>query len=143
MKLIKRNDGFMPSIWNSIYEDDWLNYPTRFRTESNTPAINIKENDESFEVALAAPGMKKEDFKIDVDNDLLTISAEETVENESKDEKYTRREFHYSSFKRSFTLPDAVDGENIAASYKDGVLEVTIPKKEEAKPKPPKKIEVS
>ena len=143
MKLIKRNDGFMPSILNSIYEDDWLNYPARFRTESNTPAINIKESDESFEVALAAPGMKKENFKIDVDNDLLTISAEDKVENETNDEKYTRREFHYSSFKRTFTLPDAVDGENIAASYKDGVLEVTIPKKEEAKPKPPKKIEIS
>lgn len=93
---------------------------------------------------MAAPGMKKGDFKINVDNSLLTISSQKQEEQkEGEGEKYTRREFAYQAFTRSFTLPNSADADKISASYNDGILTVTIPKKEEAKPKPPKSIEIS
>jgi HSP20 family protein len=145
MKLVKRNDGLFPSIWNTVNDDDWFGFPDTFKSGTVAPAVNIKENDENFEISLAAPGKKKEDFKIDLHNDVLTISSEEKTnhEEEDSDGKYTRREFNYSSFKRSFTLPESVEDENISAAYNDGVLQITIPKKEELKPKLPKTIQIS
>jgi HSP20 family protein len=87
--------------------------------------------------------MKKSDFIIDVENKILSISSEVTKEQEEKDEIYTRREFGYSSFKRTFTLPDSIESDKVKASYEDGILMVTLPKREEAKQKPPKRIEIS
>ena len=94
---------------------------------------------------MAAPGMKKSDFRIELDGNLLTINSEATNQNEEKDgERYTRREFSYQSFQRSFTLPkEVVDSDKINARYEDGVLRLLIPKKEEAKPKPAKMIAIS
>jgi HSP20 family protein len=97
------------------------------------PAVNIIERKEDYLVSLAAPGLKKEDFKIDLEGNMLSISSEKEEENEEKDEKYTRKEYSYSSFERSFTLPDEVNKDKIDAQYKDGVLELVLPKKEEAK----------
>ena len=92
---------------------------------------------------VAAPGFEKGDFKLEVDHDLLTISSEKKVENETKDgEQFTKREFSYQSFSRSFTLPNTADGERIEANYDNGILRITIPKKEEAKPKPSRVIEI-
>src|SRR6185437_8162780 len=97
------------------------------------PAVNISENKERFEVSLAAPGMKKADFNIDVERNTLTISAETKAEKEEKDERYTRKEYSYSSFSRSFTLPEGVNKDKIDASYDNGVLTLSLPKTEDAK----------
>ena len=143
MKLIKRNDGLLPSMWDSFYHDDWFTLPNTPKSNTTTPAINIMENENDFIIELAVPGMKKDDFNIDIEKNLLTISAEKRTENENKDTTYTRKEFGYLAFERSFTLPETVDGDKINAKYTDGVLGITIPKKEEAKPKPPKKIQIA
>ena len=145
MKLMKRNDAFFPTVWEDFFDRDWFNTPSIAHTGVSVPAVNIKESDEGFGVEMAVPGMKKEDFKVDLDHNLLTISAEEKSEESEKDAegKYTRREFNYRSFKRTFTLPESADAEKIQATYKDGVLAINIPKKEEAKPKPVKMIEIA
>lgn len=144
MKLMKRNNGFFPTLWSGFADDDWFRTPELTNWTSSTPAVNIMETDDGFKVEMAVPGMNKEDFHIDLDKDVLTISAEDKFENEEKDTegRYTRREFSYSSFNRSFNLPKMIDGDKITATYMDGVLGITIPKKEEAKPKPPVAIKV-
>jgi HSP20 family protein len=98
------------------------------------PAVNVKENDKNYEIEVSAPGMKKEDFNISVENRILTISAEVKEEKEVKDDKYTRREFVSSSFSRSFSLPENVDENNIQGHYENGILKVTVSKVEERKP---------
>lgn len=122
---------------------DWNN--SNFSNSgSSIPAVNVRESQDSFEVEMAAPGMAKKDFRIELDNNLLTISSEKKSENEHKEgERYTKREFSYQSFQRSFTLPkDVVDVDKIQARYEDGMLRLSIPKKEEAKPRPPKQIAI-
>ena len=99
----------------------------------NVPAVNITDRKDDYLVSMAAPGLKKEDFKIDVEGNMLTISSEKEEKNEEKDEKYTRQEYSYSSFGRSFTLPNEVNKDKIDAHYQDGVLKLVLPKKEEAK----------
>lgn len=145
MKLIRRNDAFFPSLWEDFFDRDWSNVPSFVNAGVSVPAVNIKESEDDYSVEIAVPGMKKEDFKVDLDHNLLTISAEEKTEDSDKDAegRYTRREFNYRSFKRTFTLPETADAEKIHASYKDGVLVIDIPKKEEAKPKPAKMIEIA
>ena len=143
MKLMKRNNDILPSMWDSFAHDDWFTMPGRTKTGTNVPAINIQDNDNEFLIELAVPGMKKSDFKIDIENDILTISAEKRKEDEINEANYTRREFSYTAFNRSFTLPETVDSDKIEASYTDGVLGILIPKKEEAKPRPPKKIQIA
>jgi HSP20 family protein len=133
---------FMDDDWNNLF--DWRN---RNYSPSTTtlPSVNVKETKDEFVVEMAAPGMKKEDFDIQLDNNMLTIRSEKKHENEQKDEdgKYSRREFSYQSFQRSFNLDQqVVDDDNISATYEDGILSLTIPKKEEAKEKPPRSIEV-
>jgi HSP20 family protein len=103
----------------------------------------VVENEGQFRIELAAPGLTREDFNVNVHEDVLTISSEKKTEDEEGKENYTRREFGYASFKRSFNLPETVDGDNIAATYNAGILNVTLPKKEQAKPKEPKMIEVA
>ncbi len=146
MKLIKRNNPYQPTfptIWDDFFGKDLLNFesPNVFKSH---PAVNISENDNHFKIELAAPGLKKEDIKIEIDNDLLAISYEHKEEKSEEEKgKYTKKEFSYSSFKRSFNLPeDIVDADAINAKYDNGVLVLTIPKKEEAQPKPVKSIEI-
>lgn len=143
MKLIKRFDGLTPALWDNLSYDDWFLKPANSNFKNGLPATNILNNEEAFVIEMAVPGMQKSDFKIDVDNDVLTISSEENSETEKTEENYTRREFYFNSFKRSFTLPEITDSEKIVAKYKDGVLAINIPKKEEAKPKPVKFIEIA
>ncbi len=97
----------------------------------DVPAVNIKEENDKFVLEMAAPGMKKDDFQINLDNYQLTISSEKKEEKKEKDDNYTRREFLYSSFSRSFTLPKSIDVEKIKADYKNGILNIVLPKKEE------------
>ncbi len=148
MALTRSNSSLFPGFTN--FFDDFLNtelghWRNQNFSSTNTtlPAVNIKEDDDQFTVEMAAPGMAKGDFKINLDNHLLTITSERKAENKEENEKYSRREFAYHSFRRSFTLPESADSEKIQAKYENGVLEVQIPKKEEAKPQPPKQIEIS
>ncbi|HLI93488.1 MAG TPA: Hsp20/alpha crystallin family protein, partial [Puia sp.] len=99
----------------------------------SVPAVNIAEQKDHYVVSLAAPGMKKDDFKIDIDGNTLTISAETEETKEEKEDKYTRKEFNYSSFSRSFSLPDWVNKDKIDATYENGLLKLTLPKTEEAR----------
>jgi HSP20 family protein len=148
MSLVKR-ENYLPT-WSNFFNDflnrDWYDWSNQNFSLTNTtiPSVNIKENENEFEVEMAAPGMTKDDFKIELNNSVLTISSEKQTENQSKEDKnVTRREFSYQSFSRSFTLPVIVETEKITAKYENGILRVNIPKKEEAKPKPLKQIKVS
>ncbi|MFO7978404.1 MAG: Hsp20/alpha crystallin family protein [Bacteroidales bacterium] len=106
------------------------------------PATNILEKEDAFVIELAAPGRKKEDFKLQVDNRVLSVSLEEKEEQKEQQERFTLKEFHLEPFSRSFSLPKQTDGENIKASYQNGVLSITIPMKKEEKP-PVKQIEIA
>ena len=107
----------------------------------NRPAVNVIESSDNFKIEVAAPGLTKKDININVEKDILTISAEREI-NQKEEEKYSRREFSYDNFKRTFQLPDTVDAANIKATFKNGILEVTLTKKEEAKELPPRAIEI-
>lgn len=110
---------------------------------SSVPKVNIQEFDDKFEVFMAAPGMNKEDFNIRIEDNLLTISSEKKEENNENTEKYTRKEYSYQSFSRSFIVPkDVVNSENITAKYENGELYISLPKKEEAKAQPPREITI-
>ena len=108
------------------------------------PSVNVKETDNEFKLEIAAPGLKKEDFKLNLENNVLTIASEKEENTEEKDNGYARKEFSYYSFSRSFTLPEkVVDAEKIEAKYENGVLEILIPKREEEKPKPVREISIN
>jgi len=106
------------------------------------PTVNVVENEDTYSLKLAAPGLEKKDFELNIDKNLLTISVEKEIET-TEGERYTRREFSYNKFIRSFRLPKTVKTEDISAAYKNGILTVTLPKKEEAKELPPRKVKIS
>ncbi|GER60622.1 Hsp20/alpha crystallin family protein [Patiriisocius marinus] len=118
-------------------------FTSNFNTGITLPKVNIKETADDYIVEMAVPGLKKSDIKIDVDNQLLAISSEAKEEKETTQDNYTRREFGYSSFKRTFTLPETVDDDKINAKYVDGILNIVLPKKEEAKQRPSRSISIS
>ena len=133
----------MPSIVDEFFGKDMLaNLFDDYQTGISVPAVNVIEGKDDFRIEVAAPGLDKNDFSIDVKNNVLFISCEKEKRDEQKDEKIMRREFSYGSFSRSFSLPNSVNSEKISAKHKDGVLNIHIPKKEEAKEKPPKKIDI-
>jgi len=142
MNLVKRNSLPFPSLVDEFLKQDWFGGVQNYG--ATVPAVNIKETDTAFSLELAAPGKTKEDFAIEIDHNVLTISSEVKSENEQKDDtgRYTRREFSYSSFRRAFTLPDSINSDTINATYENGVLHVTLPKKEEALPKPKRLIDI-
>ncbi|HEY0678832.1 MAG TPA: Hsp20/alpha crystallin family protein [Chitinophagaceae bacterium] len=117
-------DFFKP--WNEIFDSGWGRMTT-------LPAVNITDTIDEYKVSLAVPGLKKDDFMIDVDGNILTISSEKEETKEDKDAKYTRKEYSFTSFSRSFTLPEEVNREKIEAAYEDGVLKIRLPKREEVK----------
>ncbi|WP_299210549.1 Hsp20/alpha crystallin family protein [uncultured Dokdonia sp.] len=116
---------------------------SNFNTGMTLPKVNIREVTDAYFVDMAVPGMRKEDFQIDLDNHVLSISSEISQEENNQEEIYTRREFGYASFKRTFTLPESIEEAKIQATYVDGILRVQLPKKEEAKQKPPRTITIS
>lgn len=143
MSLIKRSD------WPSLLRDSWLSdffdndrYFDSDLLQRSVPAVNIVEKDKVFEIELAAPGLNKKDFDITVDKGVLTISAEKETQKEEKEENFTRKEFNYQTFSRSFALPEYVSDENIKANYENGILKLEVVKKVPAKA-PKKAIEVS
>ena len=121
---------------------DWNNW--NFSSANSTiPAVNIKENDEAFIIEVAAPGMSKENFSVNLDGDRLLITSEIKDEKHENVENYSRREFSYQSFQRSFAIPQSsVDGDKINAKYTDGILMINLPKREEIKPKSAKRIDI-
>ncbi|PZR22635.1 MAG: heat-shock protein [Flavobacterium psychrophilum] len=150
MNLIKRNGSQLPGFQRLFFDDifgrelfNWEN--NNFSSTSTTlPSVNIKETGDSYEVEVAAPGMEKSDFNVTLDGNLLTISSVREHKQTMQQENFTRREFSYQSFQRSFELPkNVVDEEHITARYENGLLLLTVPKKEEAKQKPPRTIEIS
>jgi len=148
MKLAKVSDRLFPTfpsfIDNFFSRDlmDWNN--SNFsNTDSTIPAVNIKEKNDSFLIEVAAPGLSKENFTVNLDGDRLLITSEKKEEKDEHETNYSRREFSYQSFQRSFTIPrETVDGDKISAKYNDGILMIILPKKEEVKPKPAKRIDI-
>lgn len=149
MTLVKRNGSMnpLPMLFDDLFNRDLFNWSNSNFSDTNTtiPAVNIKETAENYEVEVAAPGMTKKDFKVELDGNELTISSERSNHTQKKDdERYSRREFSYQSFQRTFNLQkDVVDLDKIEAKYENGLLHLLIPKKEEAKQKPPKLIQIS
>ena len=139
MNLIRKQAPFFPSLIDDFINQDW-----NLKTPSSTtlPAVNIKDLDAQFEIELAVPGMKKSDFEIEVEDGLLSISSSLEEEQVTEKGKFTRREFSYNSFKRTFTIPDSVDPSSIEAQYSDGVLQLRLPKRKEALPQPKKLIKI-
>lgn len=146
MSLIKtrKNGDLFPSVLSDFFDTDkffnnrWLER----EFQETLPSVNIRENGKEFNVELAAPGFNKSDFKINLEENVLTISAEKKEEKKEENERYTRKEFSYNSFSRSFTVPPTASGDKIEAKYNDGILKLSIPKKEEAKTLPKKEIKV-
>lgn len=134
------------TLFNEFFNGGQADLRHREMASHNTPAVNVKESPEKFEIEVAAPGFSKENFKLNLNANLLTISGskEETAADASTAEKarYTRREWQYSQFERSFTLPNSIATEAIGASYENGVLHIVLPKRDEAKEKPARAIEI-
>ncbi len=133
-QLLTKATERMPFVFDDFFKpwNEWFDGGLSART-MNIPAVNITEHKEEYLVSLAVPGMKKDDFKIDVDANMLTISSEKEENKEEKDKKFTRKEYNYSSFSRTFTLPEEINKEKIEAKYENGVLKIALPRKEEAK----------
>ena len=142
MNLIRKQNPFFPSLVDELFNQD-----RRVRTSSissTTPAVNIIEQDTQFLIELAAPGNKKEDFEIEIEDGILSISSSSNKEdNTSEKETFTRQEFSYNSFRRSFTIPESVDVSSLEATYSEGVLLIKLLKLEEALPQPKKLIKIS
>ncbi|WPR70747.1 Hsp20/alpha crystallin family protein [Flavobacterium sp. NG2] len=144
MTIVRYQNQF-PSLFDRFFNNDFdsWNRDNFSMTNTTLPSLNIKENSDAFFVEVAAPGFEKSDFNIELNDDLLTISSEKEVKNEEKEEeRITKQEFSYQSFTRSIRLPELVEEDKIQAKYDNGILSITIPKKEEAKPKPIKKIAI-
>ena len=132
MTLVRYNDDYVPTRWNSLL-DTFFNDPVLGGSKADRfmPSVDIVENKEAFEVHVAVPGMKKEDFHIEIEDRNLIISGERKWKDEQKEKNFHRLETQFGSFRRSFTLPQNVNTEKIAAAYRDGILEIVIPKDEQ------------
>jgi HSP20 family protein len=142
VKSLVKKDNFFPSVlddffkpWNSWSDSD-------FEKRFSMPAVNITENNDDYKINIAVPGLNKHDFKIDVDGNLLTISAEKEEKKDEKEKNFTRREYNYSSFSRTFTLPEGANADKIDATYENGELKLSLPKKEDTKKSATKSISV-
>lgn len=145
-QALTKSSEKMPSLFEDFFKpwNEWFdgNNGGFFGRTVRIPAVNITEQKDAYKVSLAAPGLKKDDFKIEVDGNILTISSEKEENKEEKDKKFTRKEYSYSSFSRSFTLPEEINQEKIEAKYEDGVLKLSLPRNEEGKRLSAKKIAV-
>eukprot|EP01156_Anaeramoeba_ignava_P005681 Anaeramoba_ignava/a295_10.p1 GENE.a295_10~~a295_10.p1 ORF type:complete len:147 (+),score=20.89 a295_10:29-469(+) len=146
MLALRKDYPVLSKIFNDFFDTEFSDWSNNNFSATNTtlPAVNIKDEKDQFTVEVAVPGMEKKDFNIDLKDNLLTISSEKEFKNEDDDKKYTRKEYCYQSFKRTFTLPEnIVDREKISAKYENGELRIIIPKRDEAKPKPARQIKIS
>jgi HSP20 family protein len=136
------NERLFPSVFNDFFKpwNEW--FDSDLMKTMTVPSVNVSENDKEYRLTMAAPGLKKDEFKIDIDGDIITISAETKMEKEEKDEKFSRKEYSYKTFTRSFTLPEAINSEKIEAVYENGELKLMLPKKAEMKKTTAKHIAV-
>jgi len=141
LPVIRTRSAF-PSWIEEFFGNDFVSNYNEHNANVSVPSVNVKEDDEKFLIEVAAPGLHKEDFNIEVDNGILKISSEKKQEYDNKSEKILRREFSYCSFKRTFSLPDSVNTEKIDAKHENGILYVNLPKREEAKIKPIRQISI-
>jgi HSP20 family protein len=129
---------FRPRIFDDFLSpwNEWIGNGHLFPEERmSVPAVNISEDDNNYQLTMAAPGMKKDDFKVDIDGNTLVVSSEKESNKEEQSKKFSKKEYSYSSFSRSFAIPEDANHEKIDAHYEDGILKLTIPKKEEARRK--------
>lgn len=143
MLPVIRSRNLLPDFVDDFFGREFPGFFTPLERSMSTPAVNILENKDEYRIEVAAPGLDKKDFKIDLENEVLTISAEKEEKHEEGDDKYMRKEFSFTQFSRSFILPDTAAADRISAQQKDGILTVVIPKREEAKKKPPRQINIS
>ncbi|MBL7923721.1 MAG: Hsp20/alpha crystallin family protein [Bacteroidia bacterium] len=127
-------DPFFKKEWGEWFDKSYMD---------TIPSVNISETPKSYHVEMAAPGLKKEDFKINIQGDMITISSEKESETKTEEKEFSRREYNYNSFSRSFSLPEFVDQEKIAATYSEGILKLDLPKKDVVKTADTKNIKVS
>jgi HSP20 family protein len=132
-----------PVVSDEFFRTNLLNSFFDHETSFKEPAVNIVENGNNFRIDVAAPGLDKDDFKINVDHNVLTVSSEKESKTEEDNGDFKRREFNFNSFKKSFSLPDSINTEEIQATHKNGILSIQIPKREEAKVKPAREITIA
>ena len=140
--LARINRSYVPAYWDDFFNDKFFNQLNISNCNGNSPAVNISEDDHGFAIEVAAPGIARKDFNLEVENDVLTISIEKKESKEESKPNFLRREFDYQTFKRSFQLPETIEQDKIKASHDSGILTLTLPKKEEEIQKAPRQIEV-
>lgn len=143
MLPVIRKRSYVPSYADHFFGRDFLSSLFSDGADYTVPAVNIKENDKNFEIEVAAPGLSKEDFQINLEKNILTVSSKNEENKEEKADSFTRKEFSFKSFSRSFSLPESVKVEKISANYKNGVLLIELPKIEEAQLEKVKSIKIS
>lgn len=139
MSLVKFSHRPMSSFLDDFFLPQW---PSKSPVSSSIPAVNVQEREKDFLLSFAVPGKNKADFEIDVDKEVLSVSALAQEATKENDDLFTRKEFNYQSFKRSFALPESVDTTKIKAQYKEGILSINLPKRKEALPQPTKRIAI-
>ena len=140
--LARINRNYVPAYWDDFFNDRFYKQFNSTACQNQTPAVNVLEDEKAFSIEVAAPGVQKKDFHLELENDVLTISTEKKEDKENQEDNYLRREFNFQSFKRSFELPESIDQEGIKASHEAGILRVNLPKREEIVQKVMKQIEV-
>jgi len=141
--LAKINRNYAPAYWDDFFNDRFFNQLKSTNCNGSNPAVNVSEDDKGFIIEVAAPGIARKDFKLEIENDVLTISTELKENKEEAKQNFLRREFNYQTFKRSFQLPETVDQEQIKATHESGILTLNLPKKEAEVQKAPRQIEVN
>ena len=140
--LARINRSYVPAYWDDFFNDRFFNQLNGRNGHVNSPAVNISEDDKGYTIEVAAPGLSRKDFNLEIENDVLTISTEHQENKEENKQNFLRREFNYQSFKRSFELPETINQEKIKATHDAGILTLTLPKKEEVLQKAPRQIEI-
>ena len=140
--LARINNRYVPAYWDDFFNDTFFDNHHAVSRDRTTPGVNVVEEDNEYRIDVAVPGLSKEDFRIDLENEVLTVSSVQKEKKEETKQTYMRKEFSYNSFKRSFQLPDTIDTDNIKASQNAGILTIQLPKKEEVVQKAPKQIKI-
>ena len=140
--LARINRSFVPAYWDDFFNDSFFNHLNSRSSNGTSPAVNVSEDEKGYTIEVAAPGISRKEFNLELENDVLTISTEHKESKEEKKKNFLRREFNYQTFKRSFQLPETINQEAIKATHDAGVLTLTLPKKEEEIQKAPRQIEV-
>lgn len=141
--LARINRNYVPAYWDDFFNDKFFNQVKTTTSTGSNAAVNVSEDENGYTIEVAAPGIDKKDFNLEIENDLLTISAEKGASQEENKQNFLRREFNFETFKRSFQLPETVDQEQIKAAHEAGILTLTLPKKEEEIQNAPRQIEVN